>query len=246
MNHLDQDESPDWKDDIDAFEDQLRSLRPTPPARSWNSMSESIETTLGRTSADHSISPATSVWRPIISHSITAAIGLAVGVAVMLLQPLGDPGLVDATGNSNSSSLPIQVVDDQASDRSQRTASDLQTQDSVLVAGQNVSNGHRQAKLLRRSHRLSQTNWNSTALRAFGSTDERLVSGREWLMEPSRDQRFAQPEDSDAGSTRLDQTDHESIDEPVLSPRSFPRSLDDLTYLPTLGNPFCEAEGFSS
>ena len=143
MNHLDQDESPDWKDDIDAFEDQLRSLRPTPPARSWNSMSESIETTLGRTSADHSISPATSVWRPIISHSITAAIGLAVGVAVMLLQPLGDPGLVDATGNSNSSSLPIQVVDDQASDRSQRTASDLQTQDSVLVAGQNVSNRHR-------------------------------------------------------------------------------------------------------
>jgi len=246
MNHLGQDESDDWKNDIDAFENQLRLLRPTPPARSWSSMSESMETALDQTPADLSIAPATSVWRPVISHSITAAIGLAVGVAVMLLQPPGDPGLIDTADNSNSSGAPIQLVDDQAPDRSQRIASDLQTQDSVLVAGQNFPNRHQQAKLLRRSDRLSQTNLSSTTLRVFGSTDERLVNGRAWLMEPSRDQRFTQPDDSGSLDNRVDQNDHDSVDEPVLSPRSFLRSLDDLTYLPNSGSPFCKAQGFSS
>ena len=246
MNHFDQDESPDWKDDFDAFENQLRSLRPTPPARSWNSMSESMETRLGQTLPDLSITPATSVWRPIISHSVTAALGLAVGVAVMLMQPLGVSGGMGTTGNSHRSSLPSQLVDDQTPSRSQEIASDLQTEDSVLVAGQNFPNRQRQAKLSRRSTRLRQANWNSMTLRAFGATDRRLVSGREWLMEPNREQCFTHREDSDGRDARSDQTDYEPVDKPVLSPRSFPRSLYDLTYLRTSGSPFCKAEGFSS
>ncbi len=246
MNHLDQDESPDWKDDIGAFENQLRSLRPAPPIRSWDSMCEAIETTLDQTVTKHSIFSATSVWRPIFSHAVTATIGLAVGVAVMLVQPLGDPGGIDATGNSNSSSVPIQRVDDQAPDRSQGIALDLQKLDPALVVGQEFPNRHRQVKLLLPSNRLGQTNRNSTTLRAFGSTDERLVRGREWLMEPSRDQRLAKPNTSGSFDTPVDQTDHQPVDKPVLSPRSFPRSLDDLTSLPISDKSFCKAERFSS
>ena len=46
MNHFDPDESNDWKDDIDSFEQQLRSLRPTPAAQSADSIAQSIESPL--------------------------------------------------------------------------------------------------------------------------------------------------------------------------------------------------------
>ena len=99
MNHFDPDESNDWKDDIDAFEQQLRSLRPTPAAQSADSIAQSIESPLDQPAVVPTGNPASSFWQPIVSHSLTAAIGVAVGVAVMLARPSSD--LFTTTDNAN-------------------------------------------------------------------------------------------------------------------------------------------------
>jgi hypothetical protein len=218
MNHLEQDESPDWNDDVDAFENQLRSLCPTPPARTWSSVSDSIETSINQAPTDFDIapSPATSMWTPIISHSITAAIGLAFGVALMWMQMPSD----NQVANDQSPAEPT---------KAQAIAAESKTQDTALIADKASSNHRSQPKQTQPSHRFGRTNWNSTTLRVFGSTNKRLASGRDWMMESNADQRLSQPENSDEI-----EADYKPIDKPVLSPGSFRRILDDLTCLPIL------------
>ena len=235
MNHLDQDETPDWNDDIDALENQLRSLRPT-PARSWDSIAESIEESRNQSRPAANVAPSMPAWASIASHTVTAAIGLSVGVAIMLMQPSNDPGLIDTTGNSSDSNAPVQLVDDQVTDKAHQIASDLEAPEATLVAD----------KKLPGRRRLSRANWSSSPLRVFGSTDERWVNGHDWLMEPNRDQDFNLPEDSDADTNDSERTYDEPIDKPVLSPGSFRQVIDELTYLPNPDNPFCKAKGFSS
>jgi len=245
MSQKDQDESPEWSDDIEAFENQLRSLRPAPPARSWSSVAESIEasfdevaekTIVSPKKASVSSVPTTSAWKTVVSHCVTAAIGLAVGVAVMSMRPDNDPGLIDTTGDSDISNGPVLLVDKQVPEKIQSPASEVETPDAVLVAD----------KTPRNRRRLSQASWKPTTLRVFGSANERLASGREWLLESSSEQDFSSAEDSNTSNTKFEGTSDKPVDQPALSPRSFRRFLDDLTYTPNSDNSFCKAEGFSS
>ena len=110
MNHLDPNELPDWDDDIDAFEQQLRAIRPAPPAREFSSIVDSLAV-LPEQSTAASVSANTSMWRPIVSHAVTATIGLAVGVGVMLLmQPAGIPASAGSPKNPADLSASVELV----------------------------------------------------------------------------------------------------------------------------------------
>ena len=226
MNHLNPDESPDWDDDIDAFEQQLRAIRPAPPAREFSSIADSLAVLPEQTTAAANVRANTSMWRPIVSHAVTAAIGLAVGVGVMLLmQPTGVPASAGSPENSADLSASVELVNNPSPDK-----------DSPNVATPEAAPAdYRQPEPVWRSYR--------GPLRAFGSIDARLASMRDW--QPQDQHHGFRPSNDDVSDSDIEYNDLPA-DKPPLSPRSLHLFLNDLTYSPTSDNPFCSAKDFSS
>ena len=226
MNHLNPDESPDWDDDIDAFEQQLRAIRPAPPAREFSSIADSLAVLPEQTTAAANVRANTSMWRPIVSHAVTAALGLAVGVGVMLLmQPTGVPASAGSPENSADLSASVELVNNPSPDK-----------DSPNVATPEAASAdYRQREPVWRSHR--------GPLRAFGSIDARLASMRDWQPQ---DQHHDVRQSNDDVSDSDIEYNNLPADKPPLSPRSLHLFLNDLTYSPTSDNPFCLAKDFSS
>ena len=229
MNHLNPDESPDWDDDIDAFEQQLRAIRPAPPAREFSSIADSLAVLPEQTTAAANVRANTSMWRPIVSHAVTAALGLAVGVGVMLLmQP--KPNDVPASVGS-----PKNLADSHASVELVNTPSPNGDSQNVTTPEVVASADYRQPEPVWQSHR--------GPLRAFGSIDARLASVRDW---PLQDQHHDVRQSNDDVSDSDIEYNNLPADKPPLSPRSLHLFLNDLTYSPTSDNPFCLAKDFSS
>ena len=225
MNHLNPDESPDWDDDIDAFEQQLRAIRPAPPSREFSSIADSLAVLPEQTTIAANVRANTSMWRPIVSHAVTATIGLAVGVGVMLLmQPTGIPASAGTPENSVDLSASVELVNNPSPDK-----------DSQNVATPKAASAdYRQPEPVWRSHR--------GPLRAFGSIDARLASMRDW--QPQDQHHGFRPFNDDVSDSDIEYNDLPA-DKPPLSPRSFHLFLNDLTYSPTSDNPFCLAKDFS-
>ena len=163
MNHLNPDESPDWDDDIDAFEQQLRAIRPAPPAREFSSIADSLAVLPEQTTAAANVRANTSMWRPIVSHAVTAALGLAVGVGVMLLmQPTGVPASAGSPENPADLSASVELVNNPSPDQDSQN---ITTPEAVASAD------YRQPEPVWQPHR--------GPLRAFGSVDARLASMRD-------------------------------------------------------------------
>ena len=226
MNHLNPDESPDWDDDIDAFEQQLRAIRPASPAREFSSIADSLAVLPEQTTAAANVRANTSMWRPIVSHAVTAAIGLAVGVGVMLLmQPTGVPTSAGSPENSADLSASVELVNNPSPDK-----------DSPNVATPEAASAdYRQPEPVWRSYR--------GPLRAFGSIDARLASMRDWQPQ---DQHHDVRQSNDDVSDSDIEYNNLPADKPPLSPRSLHLFLNDLTYSPTSDIPFCSAKDFSS
>lgn len=240
MKDIDHDESQDSNEDADAFEQQLRSLRPSPPTQSWSSIAESIEATLDQPAVVPNVQPATSAWRSVVSHSITAAIGLALGVALMLTLPRDNsistqPAIPPADANA------VQLVDQQDTDMKagvNRTApKSVATMESSHMEDQHPAQDWR-------SHRL-RTALRSGPLRAFGSISDPDRLTRTETNSNSIQNSTQQRESNDSDSS-IGQPDDWPLDQPVLSPRSFHLFLDELTCLPTSNIPFCKAKGCQS
>ena len=226
MNHLNPDESPDWDDDIDAFEQQLRAIRPAPPSREFSSIADSLAVLPEQTTIAANVRANTSMWRPIVSHAVTATIGLAVGVGVMLLmQPTSVPASAGTPENSVDLSASVELVNNPSPDK-----------DSQNVATPEAASAdYRQPEPVWRSHR--------GPLRAFGSIDARLASMRDWQPQ---DQHHDVRQSNDDVSDSDIEYNNLPADKPPLSPRSLHLFLNDLTYSPTSDNPFCSAKDFSS
>ena len=226
MNHLNPDESPDWDDDIDAFEQQLRAIRPAPPSREFSSIADSLAVLPEQTTTAANVRANTSMWRPIVSHAVTATIGLAVGVGVMLLmQPTSVPASAGTPENSVDLSASVELVNNPSPDK-----------DSQNVATPKAASAdYRQPEPVWRSHR--------GPLRAFGSIDARLASMRDWQPQ---DQHHDVRQSNDDVSDSDIEYNNLPADKPPLSPRSLHLFLNDLTYSPTSDNPFCSAKDFSS
>ena len=223
MNHLDRDESSRWDDDIDAFEQQLRAIRPTDPALPWAAIEETLETRL-------SVAPVggkASVWRSIISHAVTAAIGLAVGVALMLMQSAKVPASVDAAGEPRDTVGSVEMAEQQSSSAVRSIADD---QESTIAEKAQQPQYRRWNSL-----RFSDASLRAGSLRAFGEIGDRLVSGRD------QDRR-----DQSIGGSSDFQVEDSSADGPVLSPRSLDVFLKDLTRSPSLKNPVSSVARSSS
>lgn len=237
MSHLDPDKSPDWNDDNDAFEQQLRALRPTPPTQNWSSMEESIDG-LGTPFAERNelasrVAPASSVLRPVISHSLTAAIGLAVGVGLMLIQQSGNSTAIEPVETAEQGNAGIEVATAQPPAETLTADTDSQPRQRIKASPW-------------RSHRFDDTYRNDAnrldrPLTAFGSINARLVRSNNWPKQREANElnQANEPTEDDGW---LDRPDDMPVDQPVLSPRSLQLFLDDLTCAPDSDKPFFVAE----
>lgn len=245
MSHLDPDESQDWNDDIDAFEQQLRAIRPTAPTQSFSSIDESQEPATEQPSVvtSTSISTTTSMRRLVLSHAATAMIGLAAGVVVMLMRQPSIPASNGTSGIHNSSGTPTELVDTRSSNQPQRFASDQKTPRHM---GEPFQATLGRSEPSARSSRFSEANLNSGSLRAFGPINDRLASSRDWLTQPDISQRSHQPTTSEVNDNSNDRPDDVPVEQPVLSPRSLHLLLNDLSYSPISNQPVLTTEDFSS
>ena len=216
MSHLEPDELPDWNDDNDALEQQLRGLRPT-PAQPWSAISESIdgsqtELATNRAPVSSSVLPA------VLSHSLTAAIGLAVGVGAMLLiQQRSDSATTQAAVATEELHVGVELAAEQPA-----TETPLLVEESPTVPSTNQS--------LWRPHRFGNTDVNNVLrdlrpLTVFGAIDARLVRSDDW----PKQHEINELNSSDESDGDDDQPDDMPVERPVLSPRSFHLFFNDLS-----------------
>ena len=238
MNHFDPDESPDRNNDIDAFEQQLRSLRPTPPTQSWDSAAESMEPPDDLPALVSSPVRAASWWRSVVSHSLTAAAGLAVGIGVMVAS---QPKLANQTNS-------VGTANDQPSAQGQgidSTHQSLAGTTRTAPLAEDSGDSWKPMEPRWRTHRFSQANMNSGPLTAFGTIDRRLVRSDDWQQEQqTRD--LNQSTEPDENGDWLDPSNETPVDQPVLSPGSLQLFLDELTCTSESGEIFCNAKDYQS
>ena len=241
MSHLEHDESHDWREDADAIEQQLRSLRPSPPPLTWSSIAESIEASLDQPAVVTKAGPTKSAWRSVASHSLTAAIGIAFGVALMLTlqQDNSDATRPKTLTETNTAA---ELVDQQDTGVTPVIANAHETES--LATNDPSSMRDQQSAPDWRSQRFTRTGLRTGPLRVFGSIDN---SGRlrrtEIDFNSSRNQTRQHELDDDLS---IENADDLLPDDPVLSPRSLHIFLDELTHSPTSDVPFCKAKDCQS
>ena len=233
MSPIDQDDSQDSDKEVVAFEQQLRSICPSPPAQSWSSVADAIEASLDQPTVVANVKPLTSAWRSLVSHSITTAIGAAIGVAVMLALPQND-------SVSNRTAIPLpsassagdfgtqhNLSDEQPDKQSHRAG--LQKAPSLATGSEASSWSNQRSASDWQSQRFTRTALHSGPLRILGSIND-FSYPRRSKTSPSASQNPTQRRDSDDDDSTIEQIDGSFFeDEPVLSPRSLHLFFDELT-----------------
>lgn len=89
MSKEDFHDRPDYKDDLSAFEQQLRSIDPTPPQTAWQDVSPMLEQSHRVSANSARVAPPSSTarWLRIVTHSAAILIGIGIGALWMMLQP---------------------------------------------------------------------------------------------------------------------------------------------------------------
>ncbi len=211
MNQFDPDES----DDLQALEQQLRSLRPTPPELALMVPAQKVQASLAQPGPAPVVT--TSGWKPIISHSIAAAVGLAVGAAIMLMQTYkSNETEIETARVSHSSNQPENQTPAQSS-------GDVQLVDQKPESSEPENRFPKQRRFQRGAFELSGTQ-KLCALGPMG--DVNVDAARLQPLESASTQ-----DDSDGSSIEV------LPQRPVLSPRRIKLLLDDLTWLPESRKP---------
>ena len=197
MSKRNQDQLQNWNEEPTEFEQQLRSIEPVPPKKTWSSVAQAIDASQDLVSAK----PKMNVWRSILSHCVTAAVGLVVGVAIMESRlPESAPAIIRSSG------IGLSAAD-------------------VLTTNEGQEMIHHPPSASLRSSRSDQAREVSTTLRAYNSIScfHRLVSDELNSVTPQHD--------SGAGDLNEEDVELEELPakRPVLSPRSSLLLLDDLT-----------------
>lgn len=243
MSHLDHDESRDRNEDADAFEQQLRLLRPSPPTQSWSSIAESIEASSDQPAIVSNVQPTTSAWRSAASHSITTAIGIALGVMLMLTLQQDNSAATQPGIPTPEARSAVELVNTQDADGTQANAN--RREPESLASVESFPTLDQRSRPDWRSNRFTRIALRSGPLRAFGSIGH---SARLMRTETEFDSRHntTQHSDLDDDDSSIKQLDDLPRDKPALSPRSLHLFLDELTYSPTSDVPFCKAKGCQS
>ena len=221
MNYLDHDESDEWNDDISSFEEKLRSLSPTAPEKSWDAVVETIEMETAPVDRPAVVSgvPATSFWKPVISHAVTAALGLMAGVAVMLAQRTNQPASVSKVV-AQDEKVEAGRYDDPRADKTQPEILERENETVELVT----------------QRRFLQSGSRSGTLRAFGPNFGQFAQRDGWLLRADREEfsRLGDPVAEEGGTLSKPAATPST---PVLSPRSFDSLLYELSSSPTPDSP---------
>ena len=233
MSPIDQNDSQDSDKEVVAFEQQLRSICPSPPAQSWSSVADAIEASLDQPTVVANVKPLTSAWRSLVSHSITTAIGAAIGVAVMLALPQND-------SVSNQTAIPLPAASsagdfgtqhnlaDEQPDKQSHHAS-LEKAPSLATGSEAFSWSNQRSASNWQSQRFTRTALHSGPLRILGSINN-FSYPRRSKTSPIASQNPTQRRDSDDDDSTIEQIDGSFFeDEPVLSPRSLHLFFDELT-----------------
>jgi hypothetical protein len=241
MSHSNQNEAQNHDDGLDPFEQQLRSFQPMQSTRSWNSTSDSIEASLARpASVDHQ-NPTASAWRPLISHAVTAAIGLAIGAATILMLQPRQPASQPTASTFDPNPKSVDRNDDPTLDKSKqipRTKNQVSAHDTAEhpYTKRQQPDNHSRIQPIRRTISLS------LPLRVFGVTNDltqRLRTGRGI----GHGEQFARPRESEGEDSQIEQS--EDAQRPRLSPRSLHLFFDELTSCPTTDSIY-QSEDFQS
>ena len=225
MSPTDQNDSQDSDKEVAAFEQQLRSICPSPPAQSWSSVADAIEASHDQPAVVANVKPQTSAWRPLVSHSITAILGAAIGVAVMLALPQNDSVFRQTEILPTEANSIGDYTDQQNLADKQSRHAELEEAPSLATGSKASSWSKRQAVPHWQSQRFTRTALRSGPLRILGSIN---ASGR-----PRRSKAISNasqnPTDSDGDDSSSKQVDGLLFeDEPVLSPRSLHLFFDEL------------------
>ena len=233
MNPIDPNDLQNSDKEVAAFEQQLRSIRPSPPAQSWSSIADSIEASLDQPTVVANIKPTTSAWRPLFSHSITAAIGVLIGAALMLTPP-------QKNSASSQTEIPPTELNSAGDFASQRNLADEQRNERPLQAdfektpslatGNEASSWSNQRSASDwKSQRFTRTALRSGPLRILGSINDsdRPLRSKAISNASQSPTQYRDPDGDDSSSKQVDGLLFE--DEPVLSPRSLHLFIDELT-----------------
>lgn len=243
MSYRESDESWDWNEDIDAFEHQLRAVRPTAPVQTWDSISERIESSYSQTmpasSSTVRSSAPSSAWRSVVSHSLTAAIGLAVGSGLMLNRPDSKlSGTETRVGEASITRLESEIK--QPSTQIRPADSGYETKFTASTTGMGSQFWQQPIHRGWPLHRSLHDNLRGQTLTAFGSIHTRFGIDDDWRKKTDRSE-ILQP-GSSGGDATIEYPNRDPVDRPVLSPRSLHLFFDDLTYAPESDQPNRNAE----
>ena len=169
-----------------------------------------------------------SVWRTVISHSVTAVIGAAVGVSLMLTLPWDNStsGSTQVVNPPTEGNAAVELTNRRNPANEQPFNADRETPDSLATTSDASPLRIQQAD--RRSQRFVRTALRSGPLRAFDSISE---SGGLRRTERIFDSGQSMPRsnDQDDEDSATDRADDLFQDKPALSPRSLHLFIDELT-----------------